>query len=562
MTADSPNAPRSVPELVVRAARDYPERGVVIYDGRGRRPERRRFGEVLAAARVAAGRLAALGVEPGDRVAVCLPTCWPWLEVWLGALLRGALPVAIAPGALLGSNEEHLLRLQEVLELLGGRHLVCRPRLERDARERATFGPEVTLATPESLAELPAGDGGSAAGDPEATAFLQLTSGTTGVSRAVKIPHRAALHNAHAIGQAVIRPLGVRTDAPEHAVVSWLPLYHDMGLVGCFLAGLFHGVEVVLLPSEAFLGRPRLWLENLARFGSTASAAPNFGFQFCVDQIGDEEVATLDLSGVKAAMVGAETVRPETLDAFAEKFAGHGFDPVAFRPCYGLAEATLAVTMDLAGRGPRTRAAPSGSGLAQRPVVSLGGPVADTRVVVTAPDGTPLGDDRIGEIRVRGPGLFAGYWGDEAATAAALEDGWLRTGDLGFVHDGELYVTGRLKDVLIVRGHNVMPEELERLAERATGGGGLYRAGAFSITRGGEGEEIVIVAEVAARGADELRRLGDAVRSRVGQTLALPVADVALVPGGKLPKTTSGKVRRERLRRDYLADRLPRLDGS
>ncbi len=349
---------------------------------------------------------------------------------------------------------------------------------------------------------------------------------------------------------------------PDAAVVSWLPLFHDMGLVGCLLTGLLHGLEIHLIPSEAFLGRPRLWLEALGHLKRSVSAAPNFGYQLCVERLGEEEIAKFDLSLWKAALIGAEMVRSETMSAFYEKFRASGFELGAFRPCYGLAEATLAVTMDDRAEGPRSRPVPADAGaeMGLEEVISTGRPVRDTQILATSPDGSTLPDGRIGEIRVKGPGVFAGYLNDTEATAEALEDDWLCTGDLGFVQDGELYLTGRIKDVMIVHGQNLMPHEVERLAEGVTGGGGALRAGAFTIARGAEGEEIVLVTEVATRDREQLKDMADTIRSLIGRELGLPVADVAFVRGGGIPKTTSGKVRRGSLRSSYLTGKLTKME--
>lgn len=245
-------------------------------------------------------------------------------------------------------------------------------------------------------------------------------------------------------------------------------------------------------------------------------------------------------------------VRPETCADFAALAAGAGFRPEAFVPCYGLAEATLAVTYDLDGRGVRTR----------RGAVAVGRPVADTELKIAAPDGRALPDGATGEILVRGPGVFDGYWEDPAATAEALVGGFLRTGDLGFVEDGELHVTGRIKDVLILRGHNLMPHELEWHAEAVAAGGGSLRAGAFSVEDGARGEQAVLAMETLERDPTRLGEMEREIRNRVGRDLGLVPADVVFVRRGRIPKTTSGKVRRAELRAAYLAGTLERIEGG
>jgi acyl-CoA synthetase (AMP-forming)/AMP-acid ligase II len=297
----------------------------------------------------------------------------------------------------------------------------------------------------------------------------------------------------------------------------------------------------------------------LSRAGRSISPAPNFAYQLCVDRVGEEHVG-LDLSRVRALLLGAEMVRPDTATSFARAFAAAGFDALAMRPCYGLAEATLAVTFDCAGEGVRTAPVPDdGRGAGElAEVVSVGVPVRDTEMRIVSPDGSALGEGRVGEVRVRGPGIFAGYWNDEEATRESLSDGWLRTGDLGFLHGGELHLSGRTKDILIVRGQNLMPHELEWIVEEVAGGGGACRAGAFSVPRA-SGEEAVVVVEIDGDAPSDLSAVEREIRGLVGRRLALTLADVAFVRRGKIPKTTSGKVQRRELRARYLARELERL---
>ena len=379
------------------------------------------------------------------------------------------------------------------------------------------------------------------------------------------IPHRAAIHNPLASDEAIGAPHGAPIHALAESMVSWLPLNHDMGLVGCLFLSILAGFDLWLLQPTAFLARPRLWLAELGRHGTAFAPAPNFGYQLCLERLKPGDREGLDLAPWHDAMTGAEMVRPETVEGFCEAFAPYGFRPEAFRPCYGLAEGTLAVTFDLEGRGMRTRPLPQGNGdgFGLSEVVCVGRPVRDTEVRVVGPDGRALPEGQIGEVRSRGPGVFVGYYNDPEGTAEGLRDGWLATGDLGFMAGGELYLTGRLKDILILRGHNLMPHEIEWLAESVTGGGGALRTGAFSVARGAAGEEPVVVVEATDRDPEKLGRLGHEIKSRIGRALSLPVADLVFVRRGRIPKTTSGKVQRRTLREKYLKrelDRLPTAD--
>jgi acyl-CoA synthetase (AMP-forming)/AMP-acid ligase II len=346
-------------------------------------------------------------------------------------------------------------------------------------------------------------------------------------------------------------------------MVSWLPLYHDMGLIGCLMLPLLTGVDTFLLRPETFLARPKLWLAELGRRGTTFVPAPNFAYQLCVERVRPGDLEGVDLSSWRMALTGAEMVRPESVRAFCQAFEPCGFSPRAFQPCYGLAEATLAVTFDTRGEGVRTAPLPSGAdaGFGLEEVVSTGAPVLDTEVVIVAPDGSRCPERVIGEVHIKGPGVFLGYYRDPQATADSLHDGWFATGDLGFLEGGELYLTGRTKDVLIIHGHNLMPDEIERLADSVTGGGGLLRSAAFSVARGAGGEQPILVVEVAERDAEALARLEQDIRTRIGRALSLPLADLVFVRRGRIPRTSSGKMQRQELRQRYLDGGIERIAG-
>ena len=558
------STPQTLTGVLTRTARTNPGRGVRIFDRRGRSSERASFPELEQSARRSAAQLARWGVAPGEPVLLALPTSQAWIDTWYGALLLGALPVTIAPRPVFGSAEESVAKVRALLDQFDGHHVVCAPSLREEIRRVGDVGAAWAAITPDELADAPlARNLPEAEADPDSIAFLQLTSGSTGLSRAVAITHRAAVHNANAIQAAIMAPVDEPDREQLKSCVSWLPLYHDMGLIGNLITPLIFGLDIVLLPPQLFLARPWRWLEQLQRSGGAVCAVPNFALQICVERLEDERLRALDLSAWKAVMVGAEMVRQDTMEAFARKFTPCGFRMEAVRSCYGLAEATLAVTMDRRGKGPRSRALPRGSdaGLGLDAVISSGAPLMDTEVRATGPDGRPLAEGRIGEICVKGPGVFAEYYNDPEATNEVLVDGWLHTGDLGFFVDGELYVTGRLKDLLIVRGQNLMPHPLERITESVIGGGSSYCSAAFSVARGAEGEEIVIVAEVSEGDGKALEAAADEIRRRIGRAMSLPVADVAMVPRGRIPRTTSGKVRRGRLRQDYVEGKLKRVDG-
>ncbi len=552
--------PSSLQEALERAAHDHASQGIAILDTRGRSEEFRGFDQLHAAALRRAAVLVNLGLRPREPVLICLPTSFEFLESWFGALLAGAWPVAVAPPGGFGSSAWQLARLSELLDHLDTDRLICSATVVEEAREAGLEHMAAAALTPERLAgEAPLAAFRAARPGPQETAFLQLTSGSTGRPRAVVIPHRAALSNARAILRAVSQPFGGPETRPFDKVVCWLPLHHDMGLVGCLLTSIVMGLDLTLLSTRTFLGRPRTWLEQLARGGRTISPAPNFAYQTCFERVAPALFEGLGLEDWRTALVGAEMVRPATLRAFADSFARAGFKPTSFSPCYGLAEATLAVTMDTRGEGCRTRRVETRGELDLEEVACVGAPVEEIRVEVRALDGSQLAEGQIGEVCVSGPGVFAGYHRDPEASAECMREGWLCTGDLGTLLDGELYITGRIKDLIIVRGQNLMPHELEWLADGATGGGGLARSAAFAVVDREQGELPVLVVEIEDPGVLDLSRLEREIRLRVAHALGIPLADLCFVRRGGLPKTTSGKLRRSEIARCYRAGELARL---
>lgn len=571
MSHSFPDAPANLQRLIGEAGRRAPERGITLLDNRGRAQDRRSFDQLADAARLMARRLRSLGLEPGDRLMLSLPTSWQWLDVWLGAVFCEALPVAIATPGALGSPATQVEKTLRVAQRIGARFLVCADSVIREARralddglERRALGGALTtrLIDVEKLervaAASPAPDPDPA---PERVAYLQLTSGSTGLPRAVEVLHRGAVHNALASAAGI----GAPHPAVNPVLVSWLPLYHDMGLVGNVLNAIVSGSDLYLMNPRTFLARPWVWLEQFAGLGDAMSTAPNFAYHLCVERIGDRQLESLDLSGLRDAMTGSEMVRPETAAAFCERFERAGFDPRRLRPCYGLAEATLAVTVDQRYQGVRTHEVPTSSpGAAldrQPPVVSNGTPVPDTELEIRGPDGRARGELAVGEVWVRCPGVMRGYYDDPEATAEVLCRGWLDTGDLGFLdRDGELYLTGRKKEILILNGQNLMPHEIEWHAESVLGSGGSQRSGAFAVPAP-HGEQAVLVLETTPESPEQLERLRRDVARAVGRNLSVALGDLVLVRRGAIPRTTSGKIQRRGLREAYLRGELERLEA-
>jgi acyl-CoA synthetase (AMP-forming)/AMP-acid ligase II len=481
------------------------------------------FAELHERAMRTAGGLRELGIRRGDRVAIVLPTGRDFMDAFFGALLAGAVPVPLYPPVRLGRLDEFHLRTARMLKASGARAVLS------DARVSRLLGVAVSQARPElGLHAPPTGAPHHDPGAPSELALIQFSSGTTVDPKPVALTHSAVLHNVAAI-ETIVPP----DDA--QAGVSWLPLYHDMGLIGCLLLAVVRQGPLTLLGPETFLARPALWLRAISQKRATLSVAPNFAYGLCARRIRDSEMEGVDLSSWRFALNGAEPVAPAVLRRFAERFARWGFDARAMMPVYGLSEASLAVTFTPPGRGAHT--APH----EQRELASVGSPVPGVEV-----------DARDGRIFVRGPSLMKEYFGDPEATRAALQDGWLDTGDLGFERDGELFVSGRAKDVIILRGANHAPQEFE---DALDGVPGVRPGCVVAVGRpGAEEEELVLLVEQSGELSPEQ------ISARVTERTGIRPAEVRLLEPGTLPRTSSGKLRRTEALRQLQAGELAAPD--
>jgi acyl-CoA synthetase (AMP-forming)/AMP-acid ligase II len=345
----------------------------------------------------------------------------------------------------------------------------------------------------------------------------------------VALTHANVMANVAAIDAYLVESGPLR-----HRGVSWLPLYHDMGLIGCLFLALYHPGPLVLLPPELFLARPALWLRAVARSRATITVAPNFAFGLCAKRVRDEELEGMDLSSLRLVLNGAEPIAPATLRRFSDRFARFGFDERALMPVYGLSEASLAVTFSPQGRKPRIVRREG------RELASVGAPVAGVEICVRDQDERELPDGQVGRIHLRGPSVMSGYFENEGATAEAIRDGWLDSGDLGFVDGGELIVSGRAKDVIVLRGANHAPQEFEEALDGLSGARSGCAVAVGIVREGADGEELALLVEVeAGKSLDE-----DAVRARVVERTGIRPDLVKLLAPGTLPRTSSGKLRR------------------
>jgi len=516
--------------------------------------------------------------RPLDRVVLLYPSGLDFIVAFFGCLFAGVVAVPSYVPSLRRGHQ----RLAKVLDDAEPRLVLTTSALSHRLRNLVGSIPylgRVSILESDTVDLSRAQDWCQPSLDRTSLAFLQYTSGSTAAPKGVMVTHGNLLHN-----EAMIQCAFGQSE--ESVVVGWLPLFHDMGLIGNVLQPLFVGGSCILMAPEAFLQRPLRWLRAISQYRATTSGGPNFAYDLCVRRVTGEDRRGLDLSSWSVAYSGAEPVRAETLERFAASFAGAGFRRRAFYPCFGLAEATLFVTGGLASAPPvirsfdaaaleRQRAVavtggPTGGSAPCRALVGCGRPWAEQRIVIADPaTARPLPPDQIGEVWISGPSVAGGYWRRVAETdqtfRVALTDGgegtFLRTGDLGFLSAGELFITGRLKDLIIIRGRNYYPQDVEHVAESAHAslrpGGGA----AFAVEMAGE-ERLVVVHEVERRRSLDVEEVAAAVRRAVAEQLEVQVYQVVLLPPGSLPKTSSGKVQRHVCRLGFLSGELAVLARS
>ncbi|MFN3196880.1 MAG: fatty acyl-AMP ligase [Bradymonadia bacterium] len=582
--------PQTLVEALHRAASlsDGPSPAVVRFVDRRERATTFTYGEISTGATAVARQLVALGVQPGERVALVLRTGPEFYDAFFGAQLAGAVPVALYPPVRLGRLESYHASTARMLQAVHARLLVTDRRIRRvlgrtvaaldqlppDPHHHDQSQPPLDLGclNIEDLKSAGAhlGDALNVRPAPDDVAFIQFSSGTTGDPKPVELTHRQLLANADVIRQSILKAWP--EDPPEqvHSGVSWLPLYHDMGLVGAVITAVLQPGDLTLIPPEAFLAQPALWLRTLSRYRGTVSPAPNFAYGLCLKRIEPAELEGIELSSWRVALNGAEPVTPEVLQRFCDRFAPHGLDPRALTPCYGLAEAALAVTFaPLDAPFEATRFCPRGlaEGVARpdaegRPLVSVGGPLPGFDVQIRGEAGEILPLGQIGRVFVRGPSIMRGYHRRPEATEAALRAGWLDTGDEGFLHEGargsELFIYGRGKDLIIIRGRNHAPQDIEHPLDEIPGVRVGCTAAVGHVNPGAEGESLFVFVErdphVQPAPSDEA--LMAEVQSRIMQWTGLRADEIHLLSPGTLPRTSSGKIKRRAALAQHLEGTL------
>jgi 1-acyl-sn-glycerol-3-phosphate acyltransferase len=521
------------------------------------------FADLAAAGRAVAAGLVARDIEPGDRIALMLPTSLDFFSAFFGVLYAGAVPVPIYPPARLGQLEEHLRRQARILRNAGARILITVPQ----ARGVAALlrGQVDTLMMVTDVASLSADSRRAplpAVADGSATALIQYTSGSTGDPKGVVLSHANLLANIRAMGTALE---AVSTDV----FISWLPLYHDMGLIGAWLGSLYFAVPLYAMSPLAFLARPQTWLWAIHRYRGTLSVAPNFAYDLCANRIDDADIDGLDLSSLRTLANGAEPISAATIERFIERFAHFGLRREVVAPVYGLAECAVGLAFPPLGRGPvidrvseealqRRGVAESAPSDAERvlEIVACGQPLPGHEVRIVDDLGFELGERREGRLQFRGPSATSGYYRNDAKTRELIREGWYDSGDRAYMASGDIFITGRIKDVVIRAGRNIYPHELEEALGNIPG----IRKGCVAVfgTRDPAAgtERLVVLAETRETDAAARAALVERAHEVATNILGAPPDEIVLAPPRTVQKTSSGKIRRSAAKALYESGRL------
>ncbi len=552
---------RTLVEAMDRLAGET-SRGFTFIDDQGRETSLS-FSALHAEASRRAAHLEGVGLCKGDRVIVAVADPGEFVQSFLGAIRAGIVPVPIYPQPSLKNAEVYANTIRHIADSAGAQVLLTtdasRPFLESALSGLSAGGALRRILTVDIFHDDPPAAAAAEPVGPSDIAFLQFTSGSTSRPKGVVVRHENLAANAQSFMFHGLK------STPEDIGVSWLPLYHDMGLIGFVVGPLFANVQAVFLPTSSFARRPRVWLETIHKHKATLTWAPNFGYALVAKRLKDKDLQGLDLSRLRVAGCGAEPIQARTLREFADLLAPVGFRQEAFLPSYGMAEATLAISFiglderlktDVVDAGKLANgeaAGTNGGGGPSSEVTCCGRPFPEHEVAIVGETGERLGERRVGEIVVRGPSTCREYFNDPEATAESFRDGWLYTGDLGYLANGEIYVCGRKKDLIIVRGRNFYPQDIEWVVADLPG---VRRGNVVAFGRPSSegdahlGEQIVVVAEAARADA---ARLKTEIPLRVSEAMGLQVAHVEIVPIGSLPKTSSGKPQRQKTRAMFEA---------
>lgn len=521
------------------------------------------YAELANSAHAVAAGLIGHDVQPGDRVALMLPTSLDFFSAFFGILYAGAIPVPIYPPMRLSQIEDHLRRQAGILRNAGARMLITMP--EGKAAAALLRAQLETLDSVESVASLssePAVIKLPPPGDPNSTALIQYTSGSTGDPKGVVLSHANLLANIRAMGS-------VMEASSADVFVSWLPLYHDMGLIGAWLGCLHYAAPLYAMSPLSFLVRPESWLWAIHRYRATFSASPNFGFELCLNKIEDADLKGLDLSSLRMVANGAEPVSVQTLRRFVERFGQYGFKPGAMAPVYGLAENSVGLAFPPLGRPPIIDrvdhnalaysgvAAPIGPG-DPKPleVVACGQPLPGHEIRIVDTAGYEVAERQEGRLEFRGPSATSGYFRNDAKTGELFRDGWLDSADRAYMANGDVYITGRVKDIIIRAGRHFYPQQIEEAVADIPG----VRKGGVAVfgvpDRASGTERVIVVAETREIDPAVKATLQTRAHEVVTDVAGTPPDDIVLAPPRTVPKTSSGKIRRSAAKELYESGRI------
>lgn len=544
------------------SALEYAAKGITgynFYDAKGNLRSVLPYNKLKQNAWILAQRLSSFGLSRGSRVAIIADTSPEFVELFFACRYAGLVPFAMPIPVNLGSHTIYVQQLRGMLESSQASIALANIDYINFLEEAAEEGTCIQwVGTQEKLRKLPASDVTLEPNHPDETAYLQFTSGSTRTPRGVVITERALMCNL----QGIVRSgLEIR---PDDRSASWLPFYHDMGLVGLVLAPMVTQISVDYLATRDFAIRPLQWLRLISRNRCTVAFSQPFGLKLCSLRVRESDLKELDLSCWRAAGIGAEMIRPETLRNFAEKFALAGFDENAFLPCYGLAESTLAVTFSKIGKGCKSIQVDSktlidkkmaarlqADGRKQNEFVNCGRPLPGHVVKIVDEDGQQLSEMMVGSVLVHGNSVMTGYYNNQEETNKALKSGnWLDTGDIGFLFEGDLFITGRRTDVIIVNGRNIRAQDIEELAEQQPEVRSR-EASAFGINDEDGTTTIVLVIECRLTSVTERQSLTTRLQQLVYMAFGVNCI-VELVPPHTLPRTSSGKLSRFAARQGYI----------
>ena len=517
-------------------------------------------------------RLSAAGIHPGERVALLAATAPAFLELFFACQYAGIIPIPMPLPTAFGRREAYIDQIKGQMSASGARMALGPEEFLPLVREAAA-GSVGLVGTIADVIAMPEGKGILAPGKVEDLSYVQYSSGSTRFPKGVMVTHAALMANCVAMNQ-----FGVRSGDGERAM-SWLPFFHDMGLVGFMLAVLTSQTSVDYLSTEDFARRPLTWLKILSENGGTMSYAPSFGYELCARRVSTmaEGSLGLDLSKWRVAGIGGEMIKPNVMQAFATAFKPYGFSDKAFCASYGLAEAVLAVSFATAGNGVKEgvglridqvskeglenhRAEPVANPDDGRTFVSCGKLIPGHGLEIRDEAGAVLGQRQVGRVYISGPSIMKGYFNEPETTAEFLKDGWLDTGDLGYWLDGELVIVGRAKDMMIINGRNVWPQDIEWTVEHLEGlksGDGA----AILITDANGVEQPTILVQCRAMDLGERAKIAADVRARVQEAVGV-TCEVVLIPPRTLPKTTSGKLARARAKTMFLSGEIVALEAG